>query len=228
MKGLKPMLLGVGAVVLIAIAALLVKQMLEPNVRSVNLRYLSGTEGASILTGQVPTGAIEGWSDSQKGEGGTVIIKGSESDITKARELLTRYDVPDPQVALKFQVIEADGFTQSDSSIAEVESVLRNLFRFKGYRLAAEAYLATKANRGAQQTIAGADGVQYSIDVAVGDVLRRGGKASVELETKLFAGGNQALGTSVNVPDSQTVVLGTARPDAKRAAQIHVVTPAIK
>ena len=228
MKGLKPILLGLGAIVLIVIAALLIKQMLEPNVRSVNLRYLSGTEGASILTGQVPIGAIEGWADSQKGEGGRVFIKGSESDITKAREILTRYDVPAPQVTLKFQVIEADGFTQSDSSIAAVEAVLRNLFRFKGYRLAAEAYVAAKANRGAQQTVVGADGVQYSIDVSVGDVVRRGGKASVELETKLFAGGNQALGTSVNVPDSQTVVLGTARPDAKRAALILVVTPEIK
>jgi len=109
-----------------------------------------------------------------------------------------------------------------------VEAVLRSLFRFKGYRLAAEAYVATKANRGAQQTVAGVDGVQYSIDVGVGDVLRRGGKASVELDTKLFAGGNQALGTSVNVPDGQTVVLGTARPDAKRAALILVVTPEIK
>jgi hypothetical protein len=36
------------------------------------------------------------------------------------------------------------------------------------------------------------------------------------------------LTTSVNVPAGQTVVLGTARPDAKRGALILVVTPEIK
>jgi hypothetical protein len=225
----KSVVTGVVVIVVIAVVVLLAKEMLEPNVRSLNLRYLSGTEGASILTGQVPAGAIEGWADPRNGGGGgSVFIKGSDSDVEKAREILTKYDIPSPQVALKFQIIEADGFAQSDTSIAAVESVLRSLFRFKGYRLAAEAYLTARANTSAQQTIAGADGVQYSIDVGVGDVLRRGGTASVELDTKLFAGSNQALGTSVNVPDSQTVVLGTARPDAKRAALILVVTPEIK
>jgi hypothetical protein len=204
------------------------KDALEPDVHGLNLQYLSGPEGASVLTGHVPASAIEGWSERKGEPGGTVYIRASKAELEKAREVLARYDVAPPQVALKFQIIEADGFSASDSAIAPVESVLRNLFRFKGYRLAAEAYLRARSNTEAQQTIAGADGAQYSIVVRVGDVLRREGKASAELETRLMAGHDQVLGTSVNVPDGQTVVLGTARPEPKRAALILVVTPEIK
>ena len=224
----KWILIALAIVVMVPFAVLFTMEALRPDVRGINLRYLSGTEGASILAGQVPAGAIEGWSEAKNGPGGAVYIRGSKQELEKAREVLTRYDVPAPQVALKFQIIEADGFSVSDSAIAQVESVLRSLFRFKGYHLAAEAYLRTKANTEAQQTIAGADGVQYSILVSVGDVLRREGKASAELETRLMADHDQVLGTSVNVPDGQTVVLGTARPEPKRAALILVVTPEIK
>jgi hypothetical protein len=215
-------------VVFVPFVVVFTKEALQPDVRGLSLRYLSGTEGASVLTGHVPASAIEGWSERKGEPGGTVYIRGSKAELEKAREVLARYDVAAPQVALKFQIIEADGFSESDSAIAPVESALRSLFRFKGYRMAAEAFLLAKSNTEAQQAIAGPDGVEYAIIVRVGDVLRREGKASAELEARLMADHDQVLGTSVNVPDGQTVVLGTARPDAKRAALILVVTPEIK
>ena len=215
-------------VVAVPFMVVLTKEALRPDVHGLNLRYLTGAEGASVLSGQVPVSALEGWSERKGEPGGTVYVRGSKAELEKARDVLARYDVASPQVALKFQIIEADGFNASDSAIAPVESVLRNLFRFKGYRMSAEAYLQAKSNTEAQQAIAGLDGVQYSIIVRVGDVLRREGKASAGLEVALMADHDQVLGTSVNVPDGQTVVLGTARPDPKRAALILVVTPVIR
>jgi hypothetical protein len=166
--------------------------------------------------------SVEGWSEH------AVFIRGYNSDVRKATNLLLAEDKPTPQVvALKFQIIEADGFTQHDPAIAPVESVLHGLFRFQGYRLAAEAYLSARANSESQQTVAGVDDAQYMIDVKVGDVVRREGKASAELEATLWTN-VPVLKTAVNVPNGQTVVLGTARPSAKRAALILVVTPEIK
>jgi hypothetical protein len=88
--------------------------------------------------------------------------------------------------------------------------------------------LRAREKTAAQQTMIGDDNVPYVINVEVGEVLRRGGKASAELDTRLRVGNSDALSTSVNVPDGQTVVLGTARPDARRAALILVVTPEIR
>src|SRR5687767_6596402 len=60
-----------------------------------------------------------------------VTITASGAKLDQIEELLRRYDVPSPAVRLRFQIIEADGFTTNDSAIAEVETALRELFRFR-------------------------------------------------------------------------------------------------
>ena len=215
--------LGVLIVVVIPVAAMFYKESFGPQTRSISLQYISGAEAASVLRGRISRGLlVEGWSEH------TVFVRGSENDYRKAMDLIAKEDRPAPQVALKFQIIEADGFAQTDPAIAPVESALRGLFRFQGYRLAAEAFLRARENTEASQTIAGPDDTQYSIIAVIGDVVRREGKTSTEMNVRLMSGGNEVLTTSVNVPDGQTVVLGTARPNAKRAALILVVTPEMK
>jgi hypothetical protein len=211
--------LGVLIVVVIPIAAMFYRESFGPQTRSISLQYISGSEAASVLRGHV---RVEGWSER------TVFVRGSNANYEEALNIIQKEDRPAPQVALKFQIIEADGFTQTDPAIAPVESALRGLFRFKGYRLTAEAFLQARENTEASQTIAGADDAQYSIVAVIGDVVRREGKASTEMNVRLLSGGNEVLATSVNVPDGQTVILGTARPNAKRAALILVVTPEMK
>ena len=210
------------AVLVVPLAAWQVVQLTRPDLHSFSVRHLSGAEAGDIIAGHVPAGAVEGWTER------AVFVRVSDHDATTVAELLRREDVPKPQVALRFQVVEADGFTQTDTSIARIEGVLRNLFRFRGYRVVADAYLTTKEKSEASQTIIGADGVRYSIGVGVGEVLRREGKASAEIRSSLAVATEPILSTTVNVPDGQVVVLGTARPDAQRGALILVVTPAIR
>lgn len=213
---------GLAAIVVFALV-FAVTELLEPKLNSYALINLSGTEAADLLSGHLPRGAVEGWSDN------AVFIRGSDEDHAKAAEVLQREDRPSPQVVLRFQIIEANGFEASDPAIGEVVGVLRGLFRFQGYRLAADAFLRTKEHSEARQTVIGQDGVKYLIDLKVGTVARREGKASAEITTTLWFGENMpVLNTAVNVPDGQTVVLGTARPDAKRGALILVVTPEIR
>ncbi|MEX2281232.1 MAG: hypothetical protein WEE89_01965, partial [Gemmatimonadota bacterium] len=175
-------------------------------------------------------GAVEGWNDH------SVFVRGSDRVKNEVAALLAAEDKPKPPVVLKFQIIEANGFTQTDTSVAQVESVLRGLFRFNGYRLVAEAYIRTKEESTASQMIVGDNGQQYGINVRVDKVMRREGKASAEVTTELWvdAPGLIALSNTVNMPDGQTIVLGTARTTGEgragqlRGALILVVMPELR
>jgi hypothetical protein len=209
----------------VAAAPVLTKTVIEltkPDVHSFSLRHLSGTEAADLLTSEIRYDMIEGWGDHE------VYVRVHKRNRGKVAAILSAHDKPKPQVALHFQLIEADGFGGRDSAIAKVESALRGLFRFQGYRLVAEAFMRTKGNSESSQNITGQDEGYYAIRAEVGDVQRRADKTSADLKVVLSGKGYPILTTSVQVPDGQTVVLGTAQPMAGKAALILVVTPEIR
>ena len=211
------------AIIVFAFLYIFINQVMQPKLSSYPLLNLSGAEAADVLSGHVRPGAVEGWNDK------AVFVRGSKEDHETVAALLQREDKPTPQVALRFQLIEADGFTTTDESIANVVGVLRGLFKFQGYRLVSDAFMLAKEKSATRQRLVGADGGQYMLEVNILDVTRREGKASAEITTQLSADPfGEFLSTSVNVPGGQTVVLGTARPDSKRGALILVVTPEIK
>lgn len=153
-------------------------------------------------------------------------VKGPKQSIEAIRQLLSRYDAPPSSVQLHFQVIEADGFTGTDSSIADVEGALRELFRFRGYRLAADGYLTGTERSTVSQAIGGTG--HYAVVVDIGEVSRGADQPVVMLRTRLTAAGyGNVLESGIAVPNGQTVVLGSARPDPSKGAIILVVRPAI-
>ena len=56
--------------------------------------------------------------------------------------MLAEYDQARADVRLHFQLIEADGFTESEARIADVERELQKIFQFEEYRLAGEAFVS--------------------------------------------------------------------------------------
>jgi type II secretory pathway component GspD/PulD (secretin) len=158
-----------------------------------------------------------------------VTITAAGAKLDQLEELLRRYDVPSPGVRLNFQVIEADGFTTNDSSIAEVETALRELFRFRGYRLVAEA-LATGTSRAAtRHQLVGGDNLVLQLHVEVGQVSSTPAGKAAELRVILLRPPAEVvLESNVTVPHGQTVVLGTARPFPNMGALILVVRPEIQ
>src|SRR5690625_5166884 len=132
--------------------------------------------------------------------------------VRERREILHRigatipeFDVPQPTVVLHFAVIEADGFEESDPAIAVVESVLRGLFRFKGYRLDAEAVLGGRL----MEVRGGAE------------------NRSVRLRVTLEDTWHTVLSTELEIPIGQTVVLGTGMATVARSTMILTVRPEI-
>ena len=156
----------------------------------------------------------------------TIIAPSQKLD--QIEELLRRYDVATPNVRLHFQVIEADGFTQSDSAIAAVETALRDLFRFRGYRLVADAMATGTSRTTTVHQLVGRDDFRMQLEVEIGQIATAEGRKAADLHVTLESGGQIVLQSGVTVPHGQTVVLGTARPLPNMGALILVVRPEIE
>ncbi len=118
---------------------------------------------------------------------------------------------PGPRnVRLVFQLVEADGFDESDAEIRDVVSELRELFRFRGYRLAATGLLNSAAEGAeARARLTGGEEGGFTVRTEVwntGDpnLLR----VAVEL---VHEAAGLAMAATVNVRDGQTLVLGSTR-----------------
>jgi type II secretory pathway component GspD/PulD (secretin) len=161
-------------------------------------------------------------------EPAALTITGSPANVENIAQLLKQLDQPPPKVQLRFQIVEADGFTTRDSAIADVETALRELFRFRGYRLATEAMVSGQAGTTLQQTVLLRDEIPVTLTVEVPRVSRNKDAAAVELRIVMAVGSTNALSTAVTVPNGQTVVLGSARPLPNIGTLILVVRPQIE
>ncbi|MYB36022.1 MAG: hypothetical protein F4Y26_01245 [Gammaproteobacteria bacterium] len=134
-----------------------------------------------------------------------------------------------PETTLHFRLVEADGASETDPRIADVEAQLRKVLRFEGYRLLGEAFVTTQAGP-IDQPIRTPDGGQYRIEGVFGEGLMRTGaninivdsnrELSLTFSTKATewispnassTGKTVLLRSTVNIRAGQTIVLGSAR-----------------
>lgn len=130
-------------------------------------------------------------------------------------------------VRLTFQLIEADGFETTDAEIADVVEELRDIFRFRGYRLLDTSVLRGTLQDGPEYTAVsqrlvfeeqGVFGIQALIQ-------RTEAPTAFRVHVSLTDGGSDTImDASVTVRSGQTVVLGSARPSSTAAALILVMT----
>jgi len=154
----------------------------------------------------------------------SVTVRETKDNLDRIARLLAEYDIPQPWVRLHFQIIEADGATETDERIAEVETELRKLFRFSGYSLAGEAYISGGANSAVEQGV-GDDNALYHIAVEIGEVRSLGDSGFVSLNVNLRGAYGGGLMTRINAREGQTVVLGNARLARARGTTILTVRP---
>jgi hypothetical protein len=132
---------------------------------------------------------------------------------------------------LRFQIVEADGFTETDPAIADVRDALRELFRFRGYRLAAETVI--RVNGGSfSQDVATTSGPTSRLTAEHVALIRGDGPQAGNVSINnlgLWIGEDQrVLQTSLTVPVGQTVVVGSARPSNSGPTLILVVRTTLK
>lgn len=197
----------------------------ELETRTFELEHLRDEEAADVVRPYVfedrpsAAGAISHFP-------GGLTVRETRDNLERIGRVLERFDRPEPGVRLQFQIIEADGFDGSDPEIADVEAALRQLFRFDGYRLVADAQVGAMEGGGSSQIIRGDGDEEYGIFANVGDVRTVGDGGSVELTVELMAAQvGRAITTSMTVPVGRTVILGSTRPDPSRPTLILTVRP---
>lgn len=191
--------------------------------RTFQLNNLNGEEAARILAPYVFT-------DRERTPGQmsfihqSITVRETPDNLEKIARVLAEYDRAKPSVRLHFQIIQADGAATVDPAIADVEAVLRKLFRFRGYRLLADAVAGGMAGSELRQRVAGQGG-PYIITATIFDVRGSGDSGSVGVRAELFTSRGNVLNTSVTLRAGQTAVLGNAQLGDQLGTLILTVRP---
>jgi hypothetical protein len=128
-------------------------------------------------------------------------------------------------VRLHFQLIEADGPSAPDPRIASLDSLLRGLFRYRGYRLLDEVPM-TIADGRTSSTRVRLENRSIGIDVSLDRVRTGPAGGEVDLRVGLTAPGiGRVLETSLTVPLGKTVVLGSGALPSEKGSLIVAVRP---
>lgn len=154
-----------------------------------------------------------------------ITVRETPDNLAKIARVLEEYDKPAPMVQLHFQLIEADGADTTDPAIEQVESALRQLFRFRGYRLLAEAVLSGVSGSTMRQNMV--DRPHYfGIQANVRDVRGSGDSGTVRFDVALSGPTyGTVFETTANVRMGQTMVLGSTRPSQDMGTLILAVRP---
>ncbi len=149
----------------------------------------------------------------------TLTVRETPEMLSRIAQVLEQYDQPHPDVLLHFQIIEANGAAAADPAIAEVEAALRQLFRFEGYTLVADALVRGQRWSNFTQKFVTPDD-RYRIDGAIREIHASVDSGTVSLGIGLVTEDGVAFETSVNARLGQTLILGTAQPNPRRGAMI--------
>ena len=203
-------------------------------VKTVDLHHLTSAEAVKLLSpySRSAGGGVYDVSPSMR----AVTIRETQAVFDEMMVVLARYDRDAANVTLNFQLIAADNGGTRDPAVAGLDSLLRGVLKFSGYRLLGTS-VANASDRSRVSQSLSTDREPYSLTVEVSDLRVGGSDASVHLDVELWrtigplvpgrtAINPRILSTGVTVPMGQTVVLGTtAAGDSASRALILTVRP---
>jgi hypothetical protein len=189
------------------------------------LRYLSAAEARELVAPYLVNGTVSSRQDQNSpgamgATNGAITVRETRDNLDRIAGMLAEFDVPPPLVRLTFHLIQADGAATSDSAVADIEAVLRKLFRFRGYRMLEEGIFSATEGGNVTQQLGGAG---YLIAAEIQRVSGSGDSAIVQLSVHL-RGRDVQFGTQVGVPVGKTAVLGNVGEDP-RGTLILTVKP---
>jgi hypothetical protein len=186
-------------------------------VRTYELHRLSRDEALTLVTPYVREGGYLSGSDR------LLTVREQPARLDEIAALLARFDGGPAEVVLHFRVVEANGFAARDSTLADVEPLLRGLFRYQGYRLARE--VTVQVTEGGRFSY-GAGG-PTSLTGQVERVTTSEAERRVHLTVSLQAPGG-ALKSSVTAAAGKTLVLGSQKDGEADGAWILVLRPEVR
>jgi hypothetical protein len=186
-------------------------------VKTVPLKHLSSAEAMKLLQPYAisPGGGVFEVSPNVR----AVTIRELAKPYAIMMRVLAQYDRDPTNVTLRFQLVAADNGGSRDPAVAGLDSLLRGVLKYSGYRLLTTAVVNITERTNAVQTLS-AGGEPYKLFVEVSEVTNDGNGASVKLRVSLARAGAvevngmksvdpTVLSTGVTIPIGNTVVLGT-------------------
>jgi hypothetical protein len=192
-------------------------------VKTVPLHHLTSAEAMKLLSPYVQTsgGGVYEVSPNIR----AVTIREIPTVYAEMIDVLKQYDRDPATVSLNFQLIAAENTNKREPGLAVLDSLLRGVLKYSGYRLLTTSVASASEDGVVTQTLA-AEGDTYTLEVGVHDLRIDGNDASVHINVRLFRAFNptkgqpglQVLSTGVTVPIGQTIVLGTSAIDVRRSS----------
>jgi hypothetical protein len=174
---------------------------------------LTQEEALQLLTPYIREGGY------LSGKNHLITVREKPDRITVIEDLLKKYDgggaVQD--VAMKIQIVEANGFTARDTAIADIEQTLREMFKYRGYRLVGEALVRAREGSAFEQQVNG-----YKINGNVGRMLADRGPIMITLWDTTAT--HQLLSSTVTATMNKPVVLGQS---SGAGAIILIIRPSL-
>ncbi|HEY0037296.1 MAG TPA: hypothetical protein VGB66_11440 [Longimicrobium sp.] len=186
-------------------------------VRTYELHRLSKDEALTLVTPYVDDGGYLSGSDE------LITVRTSPARQAEIAKVLAKFDAAPVEVVLHFRVVEANGFTARDSALADVEPLLRGLFRYDGYRLAHEVTLQVTEGGKFSQGVGGPTALEGEVE----RVTRVGNEYRVKVSISLQAPGG-AMQSSVTAVAGKTVVVGSQKEGSAAGAWIVVMRPEVR
>jgi hypothetical protein len=182
--------------------------------RTYTLHRLTFQEASTLLTPYIAEGGY------LSGKDRFITVRERPERLDSIAAILKRFDGAPQTVRLRFQVIEAGDFAGGDSVIARVEAPLREIFRYRGYRLVGEATV---------WTMQGGQFQQGQADLHIAGVVREatptGPDARITLELEVESQG-VTVSTTVSGLPGKTMIIGTQKRTGGGAI-IAAVTPEV-
>lgn len=206
-------------IALLIVAAAACDNRRDLETRTFQLQRLSHEEAIVLITPYVRDGGLV------SGRNKLITVREREDRLKVIEEMLRKYDGMGKaaDVTLRFRVIEANGFTGTDSAIADVEPTLKETFRYRGYRLVGETVVRAREESSFSQTV----GETLQISGEVGPVYVDQNERRVPVRIVLRGrreGGMVELMSTVTASMGKPVVLGQS---TSRGAIILVINPAL-
>lgn len=213
-----------------------VKSEVQFLVKTVPLHHLSSIEAVKLLTPYVrtPGGGVYDVSPNIR----AVTIRETQTVFSEMQTVLERYDRDPASIVLNFQLIAAENTNTRDPAVASLDTLLRSVLKFSGYRLLTTSVAAATEGQNVSQALS-ADGDPLTLVVRINELRTEGTDASVQLYVQLFRQSipasyqnngvgrpaSEVFSTGVRVPIGQTVVLGTSAAEGGTRAMILTVRP---
>lgn len=191
-------------------------------VRTYTLNRLTIDDAGSIIQPYIRDGGY------YSGKNRLITIREKPDRLKVIEDLLKKYDgLGDAvDIVLNVQIIEANGFTERDSAIADIEQTLRETFKYRGYRLAGETRILAREGTAFRTTTAG----NFMLEGEVARVAMSGEEQRVPIELRLMRRPASQDGQAIELAGTITGTIGKPTvlgQSTNQGAVILVIRPSI-